>query len=116
MERMSYHVVDFLAQGSGALFRRGRLIHPIESAFGPEPLPPDAVVVGPLERPDEISFKEALISSNFCLCSGVSSSYVIGSPFDIPMVEVDVVGIEGPTGRARMCCWPKPPDGRRQAT
>jgi hypothetical protein len=32
------------------------------------------------------------------------------------MAEVDVVGIEGRIGRARMCCQPKPPDGRRQAT
>jgi hypothetical protein len=29
------------------------------------------------------------------------------------MAEVDVVDVEGPTGRARMCCQPKPPDGRR---
>jgi hypothetical protein len=56
--------------------------------------------------------KMALISSNFCLCSGVSSSYMIGSPFDIPTVEVDVVDVEGPTGRARMCCWPRPTDRR----
>jgi hypothetical protein len=50
---------------------------------------------------------------------------VTGSPFDIPMVEVDVVDVEGPTGRARMCCptgrarmccRPKPTNGRRQAT
>jgi hypothetical protein len=33
-------------------------MHPIESAFGREPLPPDAVVAGPLERPDEIGLKE----------------------------------------------------------
>jgi hypothetical protein len=38
--------------------------------------------------------KRALISSNFYLCSGVSSSYVTGSPFDIPMAEVDVVDVE----------------------
>jgi hypothetical protein len=80
----------------------------MESAFGREPLPPDVVVAGPLKRPNEIGFKEGLISSNFCLCSGVSSSYVIGSPFNIPMAEVDIVDVEGPTGRARMCCWPKP--------
>jgi hypothetical protein len=60
--------------------------------------------------------KRALISSNFCLCSGVSFSYVTGSPFDIPMVEVDVVDVECPTRRARMCCRSKPTDGRRQAT
>jgi hypothetical protein len=35
-----------------------------------------------------------------------------GSPFDIPMMEVDVVDVEGPTGCARMCCLPKPTDGR----
>jgi hypothetical protein len=58
MERMSYHVVDFLAHGSGALFQREILIHSIDSAFGREPVPPDAVVAGPLERPDEIGFKE----------------------------------------------------------
>jgi hypothetical protein len=60
--------------------------------------------------------KRAFISSNFCLCSRVSSSYVTGSPFNIPTVEVDVVDVEGPTGHARMCCRPKPTDGRRQAT
>jgi hypothetical protein len=63
-----------------------------------------------------LASKRALISSNFCLCSGVSSSYVTGSPFDIPTAKVDVVGVEGPTGRARMCCRPKPPDRCRQAT
>jgi hypothetical protein len=60
--------------------------------------------------------KRALISSNFYLCSGVSSSYVTGSPFDIPTMEVDVVGVEGPTERVRMCCRSKPPDGHQQAT
>jgi hypothetical protein len=60
--------------------------------------------------------KRALISSNFCLCLGVSSSYVTGSPFDIPMAEVDVVDVEGPTGHPRMCCRPKPTDECRQAT
>jgi hypothetical protein len=60
--------------------------------------------------------KRALISSNFCLCSGVSSSYVTGSPFDIPTAEVEVVDLECPTGRARMCCQPKLTDERRQAT
>jgi hypothetical protein len=67
MERMSYHVVDFLAQGSGALFRRERYIHPIESAFGREPLPLDVVVAGPLERPDEIGFKEGFDLIEFLL-------------------------------------------------
>jgi hypothetical protein len=33
-------------------------MHPIESAFRRKPLPPDVVVAGPLERPDEIGFKE----------------------------------------------------------
>jgi hypothetical protein len=60
--------------------------------------------------------KRALISSNFYSCSGVSSSYVTGPPFDIPTVEVDVVDVEGHTGRAGMCCRPKPNNGRRQAT
>jgi hypothetical protein len=60
--------------------------------------------------------KRALISLNFCLCSRVSSSYVTGSPFDIPTTEVDVADVEGPTGRARMCCRPKPTDGCRHAT
>jgi hypothetical protein len=62
------------------------------------------------------ALKRALISLNFYLCSGVSSSYVTGSPFDIPTMEVDVVDVEGPPGRARTCCRPKPTDGRRQAT
>jgi hypothetical protein len=60
--------------------------------------------------------KRALISSNFCLCSGVSSSYVTGSPFDILTAEVDIVDVEGPTGHARMCCRPKCTDRCRQAT
>jgi hypothetical protein len=59
--------------------------------------------------------KRALTSSNFYLCSGVSSSYVTRSPFDIPMAKVDVVDVEGPTGRARMCCRPKPTDGCQRA-
>jgi hypothetical protein len=63
-----------------------------------------------------LASKRAMISSNFCLCSGVRSSYVTGSPFDIPMTEVDAVDVEGPTGRARMCCRSKPTGGRRQAT
>jgi hypothetical protein len=41
---------------------------------------------------------------------------VTGSPLDIPTVEVDIVDVEGPTGRARMCCRPKPTDECRQAT
>jgi hypothetical protein len=43
---------------------------------------------------------------------------VTGSPYNILMVEVDVVDIEGPspTGCARMCCGQNPTDGRRQAT
>jgi hypothetical protein len=36
-----------------------------------------------------------LISSNFYLCLGVSSSYVTGSPFDNPTAEVDFVDVEG---------------------
>jgi hypothetical protein len=66
--------------------------------------------------PMRSSSKRALISSNFYLCSRVSSSYVTRSPFNISMAEVVVVGVEGPTGRARMCYRPKPPDGCRQAT
>jgi hypothetical protein len=31
-------------------------------------------------------------------------------------MEVDVVGVECPTGHAIMCCQPKHPDGCRQAT
>ena len=51
----------------------------------------------------------ALIESNFCLCSGGSSSYVMGFPeIDIPMEQVDVVDEDCPTGRARMCCRSKP--------
>jgi hypothetical protein len=60
--------------------------------------------------------KRALISLNFYLCSGVSSWYMTGPPFDIPMVEVDVVNVEGPTRCARMCCRLKPTDERQQAT
>jgi hypothetical protein len=67
MQRMSYHVVDFLAQSSGALLRWERMIHSIESAFGREPLPPDAVVAGPLKRPDEIDFKEGFDLIEFLL-------------------------------------------------
>jgi hypothetical protein len=66
--------------------------------------------------PMRLASKRALISSNFCLCSGVSSLYVTGPPFDIPMAEIDIVGVEGPTGHARMCCRPKPTDWCRQAT
>jgi hypothetical protein len=44
--------------------------------------------------PMSLASKRALISSNFYLCSGVSSLYVIGCPFDIPMAEVDVVDVE----------------------
>jgi hypothetical protein len=66
--------------------------------------------------PMRLASKRALISSNFYWCSGVSSSYVTESTFDVPMAEVDVVGVEGPNGCARMCCQPKPLDGRRQAT
>jgi hypothetical protein len=66
--------------------------------------------------PMKSASKRALISSNFCLCLGVSSSYVTRSPFGILTAEVNVVDVEGPTGRARMCCRPKSTDGRRQAT
>jgi hypothetical protein len=63
-----------------------------------------------------LASKRALISSNFWLCPGVSSSHVTESPFNIPMAEVDVVDIEGTTGCARMCCQPKPTDSHRHAT
>jgi hypothetical protein len=42
-------------------------MHSIESAFGREPLPPDAVVAGPLKRPDEIGFEEGLDLIKFLL-------------------------------------------------
>jgi hypothetical protein len=73
-------------------------------------------VAGPLERPDEIGFKEGFDLIELLLvfrCQFFVRDWV---PFDIPTTEVDVVGVEGPIGRARMCCRPKPPDGRRQAT
>jgi hypothetical protein len=66
--------------------------------------------------PMRLASKRVMISSNFYLCSGVSSWYVTGSPFDIPTAEIDIVDVEGPTGHARMCCRPKPTDGRRHAT
>ena len=51
----------------------------------------------------------ALIESKVCLCSGGSSSYVTEFPeVDIPMGKVDVVDVDGPTERARMCCRSKP--------
>jgi hypothetical protein len=61
-------------------------------------------VAGPLERPDEIGFKEGFDLIELLL--------VFRSQFFLR----DIVGVEGPTRRARMCCQPKPPDGRRQAT
>jgi hypothetical protein len=42
-------------------------MHSIESAFGREPLPPDAVVAGPLKRPDEIGFEEGFDLIKFLL-------------------------------------------------
>jgi hypothetical protein len=112
MQRMSYHVVD-LAQSSSELFRRERST-PSRVPSGENPF--HLMLWWRVLSKDSSASKRALISSNFCLCSGVSSSYVIGSPFDIPTVEVDVVDVEGPTGHARMCCRPKPTDGCRQAT
>jgi hypothetical protein len=67
MQRMSYHVVDFLAQSSGVLFRWERYIYSIKSAFEREPLPPDAVVAVPLKRPDEIGFEEGFDLIKFLL-------------------------------------------------
>jgi hypothetical protein len=116
MQRMSYHVVDFLRR---ALVRssdgRDRST-PSRPPSGENPfhLMPWWQVLS--KDPMRSASKRALTSSNFCLCSGVSSSYVTGSPFDIPMAKVDVVDVEGPTGRARMCCRPKPTNGCRQAT
>jgi hypothetical protein len=75
------------------------------------------MVVGPLERPDEISFKESFVLIELLLV--LRSQFFIRDcppPFDIPTSEVDVVGVEGPTERARMCYRPKPLDGRRQTT
>jgi hypothetical protein len=74
------------------------------------------MVAGPLERPDEIGFKEGFDLTELLLV--FRSQFFIHDwvPFDIPMAEVDVVGVEGPTGRARMCYRTKPPDGRRQTT
>jgi hypothetical protein len=106
MQRMNNHVVDFLVQSSDAVFRQDRQIHSIESAFGREPLPPDAVVAGPLKRPDEIGFKEGFDLIEFLL---VFRSQL----FDILTAEVDVHDVEGPTGLARMCCRSKPTDGHR---
>jgi hypothetical protein len=113
---MSYHIVDFLAQSSGALFQQERYIHSIESAFGREPLPPDAVVAGPLKRPNEIDFKEGFELIEFLIVFSSQLFVRDRVPFDIPTAEVDIVDVESPTGRARMCCRPKPTDGRRRAT
>jgi hypothetical protein len=116
IERMNYHVVDFLTQGSGMLSDGRDRSTPLRAPSGENPFHMMSWRWVLSKDPMRSASKRALISSNFCLCSGVSSSYVIESPFDNPMAEVDVVGVEGPIGRARMCCQPKPPDGHRQAT
>jgi hypothetical protein len=59
MEQMSHHIVDFLMQSPGALFGGHREIHLVKSALEREPLPPDAMVAGPLERVNEVSFKKS---------------------------------------------------------
>jgi hypothetical protein len=59
MEQMS-HIVDFLMQSPGVLFRGHREIHLIKSDLGREPLSPDAMFAGPLKRVDEVGFKKNL--------------------------------------------------------
>jgi hypothetical protein len=53
MVRMSQHIVDFLMQSPRALFRGHREIYLVKSTLRREPLPPDAMVVGLLERADD---------------------------------------------------------------
>ncbi|KAK1680937.1 hypothetical protein QYE76_041785 [Lolium multiflorum] len=57
---MSHHIINFLAQGSGAFLRRERQIYSIERAFGCESFEPNAMCTGPFERADEIGFEESL--------------------------------------------------------
>jgi hypothetical protein len=111
MERMSYHVVDFMAKALVCSSDERDRSTPSRAPSGENTfhLMPWWRVLS--KDPMRSASKRALTSSNFCLCLGDSSSYVTGSPFDILMVEVDVVGVEGPTECARMCCRPKPPDG-----
>jgi hypothetical protein len=67
------------------------------------------MVAGSLKRADEIGFEESLDLIVFLLVLN-------GQLLDIPMVEVDVVDEDGPTGCARMCCRSKPTGEQRQAT
>ena len=59
MKRMGHHVVHLLTQGPGALLLWYRKIYVVESAFRREPLPLNAMVVGPLKRADEIGFQQS---------------------------------------------------------
>ena len=68
------------------------------------------MVEGPHERLDEIGFEEGFDLIEFLLVFRSQLFVRDRVPFDIPTAEVDVVDVEGPTGRARMCCWPKPTD------
>jgi hypothetical protein len=116
MERMSYHVVDFWHRALVRSFDGRDRSTPSRAPSGENPfhLMPWWRVLS--KDPMRSASKRDLISSEFCLCSGVNSSYVTGSPFVISTMEVDVVGVECRTGCARMCCRPKPPDRRQQAT
>src|SRR3954470_5806516 len=67
------------------------------------------------KEPMRSASKTALISSYRFLCSSGRSSYVTGSSA-IAAADVDVVVVAGPTGRARMCCLPKPTGEQRRAT
>ena len=70
------------------------------------------MLTGPLKRADEIGFEE---SFDIIILRPGSSSYVTDlSPISASDVDADVV--EGPTGRARMCCLPKPTGEQRRAT
>src|SRR3954464_1052338 len=67
------------------------------------------------KEPMRSASKRFLISSYFALCSSGSSSYVTGL-LSIAALDVDADVVEGPTGRARMCCLPKPTGEQRRAT
>jgi hypothetical protein len=95
MSRMSYHVVDSWYRALVRSSDRRDRSTPSRAPSGENPfhLMPWWQVLS--KDPMRSASKRALISSNLCLCSGVNSSYVTGSPFDIPMAEVDVVDVEG---------------------
>src|SRR4051812_33408744 len=67
------------------------------------------------KEPMRSASKTALISSYRFLCSSGRSSYVRSSSA-IAAADVDAVAVVGPTGRARMCCLPKPTGEQRRAT